>query len=74
MSAKEQVKLHAKLKDIPTNAFNDYCDCTTRQLMTNLSPAQLKELDQHKNRPDRLKAEEQSTSKACLKENLKTQV
>jgi len=71
---KEQVKLHAKLKDMPTNAFNDYCDCATRQLMTNLSPAQLKELDQGKNRPDWLKAAEQSASKACLKESPKTQV
>ena len=72
--AKEQVKLHAKLKDMPASAFTDYCDCTTRQLVINISPAQLKELDQDKSRPDWLKAAEQSASKACLKESTKIQV
>ena len=65
---KQQAQLHAKLKAISADSFAEYCDCATRELMTNLSPAQIKELNQSKNRPAWLKAAEQSASKACLKE------
>ena len=72
--AKQQVQLHAKLKDISADAFSEYCDCTSQQLMTNLSSAQLKELNHGGDRPTWLKSAEQSASKACLKEGPKTQI
>ncbi|MBU3611396.1 hypothetical protein [Polynucleobacter sp. MG-27-Goln-C1] len=65
---KQQVQLHTKLKEISADSFAEYCECATRQLMTNLSPAQIKELNQSEGRPAWLKAAEQSASKACLKE------
>jgi hypothetical protein len=69
---KKQVQLHAKLKDISAEAFNDFCDCTARQLINSLNANQLKELSQSKSRPDWFKAAEQSATKACLKEDPKT--
>ncbi len=72
--AKQQVQLHAKLKDMSADAFSEYCDCTSRQLMTNLSSAQLKELNHSGDRPAWLKSAEQSASKICLKEGPKTQI
>jgi hypothetical protein len=71
---KEQVQLHAKLKDVSADMFNDFCDCTTRQIASKLSPAQIKELNQSKTRPTWLKAAELAAGKACLKEGPSTQV
>jgi len=65
---KQQAQLHANLKEISADSFGEYCDCATRQLMKNLSPAQITELTQGKTRPTWLKAAEQSASKACIKE------
>ncbi len=66
---KQQVYLHAKLKDISAESFNEFCDCATRQLIISLSLTQLRELSQNKNRPNWFKTAEQSAGKACLKEN-----
>lgn len=71
---KEQVQLHAKLKDVSGDMFNDFCDCMARQLAPKLSTAQIKELNQSKTRPTWLKAAEQAAGKACLKEGPSTQV
>ena len=71
---KEQVQVHAKLKGISAGAFNDFCDCTARQLSMSLSAAQLKELNQSKSRPEWFKAAEQAAGKVCLKEDPKTQI
>ncbi|MBU3594201.1 hypothetical protein ICN42_08855 [Polynucleobacter sp. 71A-WALBACH] len=71
---KQQVQLHAKLKDMSADAFSEYCDCTSQQLMTNLSSAQLKGLNHSGDSPAWLKSAEQSASKVCLKEGPKTQI
>jgi hypothetical protein len=71
---KEQVQLHAKLKDVSADVFNDFCDCTARQIASKLSPTQIKELNQSKSRPTWLNAAEQAAGKACLKEGPTTQV
>ena len=65
---KQQVQLHAKLKEISAESFGEYCDCTARQLLRNLNPAQITELTHSKARPTWLKAAEQSASKVCIKE------
>lgn len=65
---KQQVQLHAKLKEVSVDSFTEYCDCATLQLMTNLSPAQIKELNQSEDSPAWLKAAKQSASKVCLRE------
>lgn len=65
---KKQVQLHANLKEMSADSFSEYCDCATRQLMTNLSPTQITELAKGKARPTWLKAAEQAASKACIKE------
>lgn len=65
---KQQVQLHANLKEISANSFSEYCDCATRQLMTNLSPSQIAELTKGKARPTWLKSAELAASKACIKE------
>ncbi|CAM3743230.1 hypothetical protein [Polynucleobacter arcticus] len=71
---KEQMQVHAKLKGISAGTFNDFCDCTARQLSNSLSAAQLKELNQSKSRPEWFKTAEQAAGKVCLKEDPKTQV
>ena len=71
---KEQVQVHAKLKGISAGAFNDFCDCTVRQLSITLNSTQLKELNQSKSRPEWFKAAEQAAGKVCLKEDPKTQI
>jgi hypothetical protein len=71
---KEQVQLHAKLKDVAADMFNDFCDCMSRQLASKLSATQIKELNQSKTRPTWLKVAEQAAGKACLKEGPSTQV
>ena len=66
--AKQQTQVHAKVKDISVDSFSEYCDCTGRQLITNLSSDQIKELNQSRARPSWFRAAEQSASKACIKE------
>lgn len=65
---KKQAQVHAKMKDISAESFNEYCDCTARQLINNLGSDQIKELSQSAGRPAWLKAAEQQASKACIKE------
>ena len=65
---KQQAQVHAKIKDISVESFSEFCDCTARQLITNLSADQIKELNQSGGRPSWLRAAEQSASKACIKE------
>lgn len=65
---KQQAQVHAKVKDISAESFNEYCDCKVRQLTNNLSSDQIKELNQSAGRPAWFKAAEQQASKACLKE------
>lgn len=66
--AKQQAQIHAKMKDISAESFSEYCDCTTRQVISNLSSDQIKELNQSGGRPSWLRSAEQSASKACIKE------
>lgn len=66
--AKQQAQVHAKMKDISAESFSEYCDCTARKLITNLSSDQIKELNQSGGRPSWLRSAEQSASKACIKE------
>ena len=66
--AKQQTQVHAKMKDISTESFSEYCDCTAGKLISNLSSDQIKELNQSGGRPSWLRAAEQSASKACIKE------
>ncbi len=65
---KQQAQVHAKIKDISVESFSEICDCTARQLITNLSADQIKELNQSGGRPSWLRAAEHSASKACIKE------
>ncbi|MBU3636703.1 hypothetical protein [Polynucleobacter sp. es-MAR-4] len=65
---KQQAQIHAKMKDISAESFNEYCDCTARKLITNISSDQVKELNQSGGNPAWLKAAEQQASKACIKE------
>lgn len=65
---KQQAQIHAKMKDVSAESFGEYCDCTTRQVITNLSSDQIKELNQSGGRPNWLKAVEKSASKTCIKE------
>jgi hypothetical protein len=65
---KQQTQVHAKIKDVSVESFSEFCDCTARQLITNLSADQIKELNQSGGRPSWLRAAEQSASKACIKE------
>jgi hypothetical protein len=65
---KQQAQLHIKVKGVSADSFGEYCDCTTRQLMSSLSADQMKELNQGGARPNWLKATEQSASKACIRE------
>ncbi len=65
---KQQAQIHAKMKDVSAESFGEYCDCATRQVITNLSSDQMKELNQSGGRPSWLRAVEQSAGKACIKE------
>lgn len=65
---KQQAQVHAKMKDISAESFSEYCDCTARKLITNLSSDQIKVLNQSGSRPSWLSSVEQSASKACIKE------
>jgi hypothetical protein len=66
--SKQQAQIHAKIKDISVESFSEFCDCTTRQVITNLSSDQIKELNQSGGMPSWLRAAEKSASKACIKE------
>ena len=62
-----QVQTHQKIKEIAPNDFRAYCECTAKQLVSNLSSTQLDELSKGSKSPKWLKSAEDSASKACLK-------
>ncbi len=68
-----QVQAHQKIKEIAPNDFRAYCECTAKQLVSNLSSTQLEELSKGNKSPKWLKSAEDSASKACLKPGSTTQ-
>jgi hypothetical protein len=72
--AQHQVQVHQKMKEISADHFRAFCECTSKQLMNNLSASQLDELNKSDKRPAWLKPAEDIASKSCLKPAAKTQV
>jgi hypothetical protein len=72
--AQNQVQIHQKIKEISADHFRSFCECTSKQLMNNLSVAQLDELNKSDKRPSWLKSAEETASKSCFKASPKTQV
>lgn len=72
--AQNQAQIHQKIKEISADHFRSFCECTSKQLMNNLSSAQLDELNNSDKRPSWLKSAKHSASKSCLKPTPKTQV
>ncbi len=72
--AQHQAQIHQKVKEISADHFRSFCECTSKQLMSNLSAAQLDELNKSDKRPSWLKSAEDAASKSCLKTAPKTQV
>lgn len=70
---RSQVQAHQMIKEIAPNDFRAYCECTTKQLVSNLNSAQLDELSKGGKSPEWLKSVEDSASKACLKPSSTTQ-
>ena len=68
-----QVQVHQKIKEITPNDFRAYCECTAKQLVSNLNPTQLDELSKGGKPPKLLKSAEDLASKACLKPSPTTQ-
>jgi hypothetical protein len=68
-----QAQMHQKIKEIAANDFRAYCECTAKQLASNLSSTQLEELSKGNKSPKWLKSAEDSASKACLKPSSTTQ-
>ena len=69
----QQVQIHQKVKDISVEHFRSFCECTSKQLMNNLSATQLNELNKGNKRPAWLKAAEDVASKSCLQSMPKIQ-
>lgn len=69
----QQVQIHQKVKDISVEHFRSFCECTSKQLMNNLSTAQLTELNKGNKRPTWFKAAEDTASKSCLQSMPKIQ-
>lgn len=70
---RSQAQAHQKIKEIAPNDFRAYCECTAKQLVSNLNSAQLDELSKGGKSPKWLKSAEDSVSKACLKPSSTTQ-
>ncbi|MBU3613673.1 hypothetical protein ICN46_02010 [Polynucleobacter sp. Latsch14-2] len=70
---RSQVQAHQKIKEITPNDFRAYCECTAKQLVSNLNSTQLDELSKGSKSPTWLKSAEDSASKACLKPSSTTQ-
>lgn len=70
----QQVQTHQKVKDISVDQFRSFCECTSKQLINNLSAAQLNELNKSSKKPDWFKSAEDVATKSCLQSMPKTQV
>jgi hypothetical protein len=69
----QQVHIHQKVKDISVEHFRSFCECTSKQLMNNLSATQLNELNKGNKRPTWFKSAEDAASKSCLQSMPKIQ-
>lgn len=62
----QQVQLHQKVKEISAEHFRSFCECTSQQLINNLSATQLNELNKSNKRPTWFKSAEDLANKSCL--------
>jgi hypothetical protein len=69
----QQVQIHQKVKDISAEHFRSFCECTSKQLMSNLSASQLNELNKGNKKPVWLKPAEDAAQKSCLQSMPKIQ-
>ncbi|QWE08318.1 hypothetical protein [Polynucleobacter ibericus] len=70
----QQIQMHQKVKDISADQFRSFCECTSKQLINNLSAAQLNELNKSSKKPAWFKSAEDVATKSCLQSMPKTQV
>jgi len=70
----QQVQVHQKVKEISADHFRSFCECTSKQLINNLSAAQLNELNKSSKKPAWFKSAEDLANKSCLQSMPKTQV
>lgn len=69
----QQVQIHQKVKAISVEHFRSFCECTSKQLINNLTTSQLNELNKSNKRPTWLKSAEDSANKSCLQSLPKVQ-
>ena len=69
----QQVQIHQKIKEISAENFRSFCECTSKQLMSNLSTSQLSELNKGNKKPAWLKPAEDAAQKSCLQSMPKIQ-